>query len=120
MSTRIELDVILGAPEEKCWSPEERLWASVLIRGIWDYAHYQYVLQSDDEDRERKLTIMERPSGLADAVQWILNDSTEPCGFVWICRLLDLKHEKVREAAKAIGLVELRKCSTHQQRPRRK
>lgn len=119
-NSKIELDVILGIPDLRPWTPEERLWASVLIRGIWDYAQYQYMLQSDDQEREKKLTIMERPSGLADSVRWIMNDSTEPCGFIWICRLLDLPYKKVRESAREIGLMELRKCSTHQQRPKRR
>lgn len=82
------------APHPVARHPEHRLWFHVLRRQIWDYVLYRDAKQGTED-----YCLAE------DAAGWIWWDGEEDiddCGrptYRYICKILNIDHRKMREAA---------------------
>jgi hypothetical protein len=90
-------DAINYVPPE--FKPYLRVWASVLLQAILEYAKYRVTQEFGSTKRKDHIGI-EKKRGLA-ALSWIFTDqSDEPKSFKWTCSVLGHDFERVRRIVK--------------------
>lgn len=65
------------------WTCEQRLWAAVLIRAIYDLVHFY--LDLPDEKRKINLVRLGR-----EAHNWFESSREDEGAYLWVCQVLDM------------------------------
>ena len=84
-------------------SPEMVLWSRVLLQAIWDLAGIKLKVQKSEAPRLQRRTRA-----------WFLAKKDSPGSFIWICNILGLDPDAVRDRVLARSTAELRSLITSQ------
>ena len=100
----------LGVSES--WTHYHRLWASVLVRAIYDVVHYRL-----DPNKENKVLPSHEQIG-REAYNWFLRKRKDIGSFLWICSILEIiDPDVVTERVLSLQREDLpRQCSSHRKR----
>jgi hypothetical protein len=82
-------------------NPEMVLWTRVLLQAIWDLAGVKLKVQKSEAPRLQRKTRV-----------WFLASKQSPGSFIWICNILSLDPDAVRERVLARPTTELRSLIT--------
>ena len=84
-------------------SPEMVLWSRVLLQAIWDLAGIKLKVQKSEAPRLQRRTRA-----------WFLAKKDSPGSFIWICNILALDPDAVRDRVLKRSTEELRSLITSQ------
>jgi hypothetical protein len=83
-------------------NPEMVLWSRVLLQAIWDLAGIKLKVQKSEAPRLQRKTRA-----------WFLAKKQSPGSFIWICNILSLDPDAVRERVLARPAAELHSLMTN-------
>lgn len=106
-----DVAVVFPASAQRRWSPEQRMWGSVLIRSIYDVVNFH--LDPAREDGQKKPTKLQTRMG-AEVHIWLFQNEEYIGSFPWICSMLSVGHyRKLRERIVQLKREDLpRQCAS--------